>query len=224
MNNITESDIMYQDHLVCILKPEVKKGVIVWTHYTQPKNCESLKVIGLKTGDQLYREGIDFGRVVYHPYIFFRAPYFSREIDYSSIESEIYSSYGENQINIEPRIFIRVDPNKTFIFSSELRAINPSKIRLSKKLMTDYFEIINKNKVLCSSNKYSRPIYNLVTSEIHKFEEYKNKTFCDIDDISLNHSSRENNYNIFHDAPPNRNSEIIVSIPHLTSDYFVKIN
>lgn len=220
MNNITESDIMYQDHLVCILKPEVKKGVIVWTHYTQPKNCESLKVIGLKTGDQLYREGINFGRDVYHPYIFFRAPYFSREIDYSSVESEIFSSYGENQIDIEPRIFIRVDPNKTFIFSSELRVINPSKIRLSKKPMTDYFEIINRNKDLCSSNKYLKPIYNLVTSEIHKFEEYKkHKIICDIDDFCY----KESKYNIFHDAPPNRNSEILVSIPHLTSDYFIKI-
>ena len=218
MNNIIETDIIYQDELVCILKPEVKKGIIVWTHYTQPKNCESLRLIGLKTGERLHQEGIDFGRIIYHPYIFFRAPYFSKEIDYSSVESEIYSSYGDNQIDIEPRIFIRIDPNKTFIFSSELRVKNPSKIRLSKKIMTDYFEIINKNKILCSSNESLQPVYNLITSKIVRFEEYKKKK-------KLHFSCyRETKYNIFDDAPIERNSEILVSIPHLTPDYFVKIN
>jgi hypothetical protein len=31
---IEEGDIMYRDELVCILKPHVKKGIIVWTNYT----------------------------------------------------------------------------------------------------------------------------------------------------------------------------------------------
>ena len=46
---IEESDIMYQDDLVCILKPEVKKGIIVLTNYEQPPNTESLCILGLKT-------------------------------------------------------------------------------------------------------------------------------------------------------------------------------
>ena len=36
--NIKKNDIMYQDNLVCILKPDVKKGIIVWTHYTTRSN------------------------------------------------------------------------------------------------------------------------------------------------------------------------------------------
>ena len=35
---ISDSDIKYMDSLVCILHPEVKKGIIIFTHYTQPKN------------------------------------------------------------------------------------------------------------------------------------------------------------------------------------------
>jgi hypothetical protein len=44
---IEQSDIMYQDDLVCILRPEVKKGIIVWTHFTQPAEMGSLCELGL---------------------------------------------------------------------------------------------------------------------------------------------------------------------------------
>ena len=75
---ILEEDIMYQDDLVCILKPNVKKGILVWSRYKSPeikKNLfDSLKFTrnkpvpvgicstGLKTGKQLKEEGIEFGR------------------------------------------------------------------------------------------------------------------------------------------------------------------
>jgi len=124
---IIDDDIMYQDELVCILKPAVKKGIVVWTHFTQPAGMNTLCRLGLKTGKQLQSEGIDFGRSKIHPYIFFRAPYYSRDIDYTSVETEIFSSYGE--IGTEPRVFIRVDPHRTFVFSSEIRDIfTPLKI------------------------------------------------------------------------------------------------
>ena len=50
---------------------------------------------------------------IYHPYIFFYAPYYSRPIDYSTIDTEISSSYGEIDKNF--KIFIRVDPNQIFV-------------------------------------------------------------------------------------------------------------
>ena len=74
-NKILDEDILYQDDLVCILKPNVKKGILVWTNFTQPQNTDSLCKLGLKTGARLHREKVDFGRDIYHPYIFFRAPY-----------------------------------------------------------------------------------------------------------------------------------------------------
>lgn len=67
---IEENDIMYQDDLVCILRPDIKKGIIIWSRYIQPSDMDSLCILGLKTGEQLQSEGVNFNRNIYHPYIF----------------------------------------------------------------------------------------------------------------------------------------------------------
>ena len=210
---IEQSDIMYQDDLVCILRPEVKKGIIVWTHFTQPAEMSSLCELGLKTGKQLQREGIDFGRSKIHPYMFFRAPYYSRDIDYTSVESEIISSYGEGQLGIESRVFIRVDPDRTFVFSSEIRDVfkhsvwygkEETMINNSKKTLSKYLEIISNNMKIIENVKPDKKIwYNLFTSAAVLFPTAANPK------------------EPFDDEPIERNSEILVSIPHLTPDYFV---
>ena len=134
---------MYQDELVCILKPDDKKGIIIWTNYKQPPNMYSLCISGLKTGQQLSKEGVDFGRSVKHPYIFFRAPYYSRDIDYTSVETEITSSYGKEELDIKDRVYIRVDPDNTFVYSSEIRVLKPmyeiyDELENSRKTLTVY--------------------------------------------------------------------------------------
>ena len=48
--------------------------------------------------------------------------YFSRPINYTSLETEINSSYGK-QVDMSSRVYIRVDPERTFVFSSEIRNI-----------------------------------------------------------------------------------------------------
>lgn len=200
---------MYQDELVCILKPDDKKGIIIFTNYKQPPNMDSLCISGLKTGKQLSEEGVDFGRSVKHPYIFFRAPYkHSRDIDYTSVETEITSSYGEGQIGIEKRVYIRVDPDKTFVFSSEIRPrynFNEISLYNSKKTLTNYLEIIKNNIEIEKTvvpNK-EKIMYNLFTSKATLFP-VRARPQIPFD------------YN-----PINRNSEILVSIPHLTPDFFV---
>lgn len=209
---IEKCDIMYQDDLVCILKPEIKKGIIVWTHFTQPADMDSLCKLGLKTGKQLQSEGIYFGRSKIHPYIFFRAPYYSKDIDYTSIETEIISSYGENQIGTEPRVFIRVDPDRTFVFSSEIRTINPDDIQKSKKSMSKYLRIISENakiyETLFSLTKTRKqPAYNLFSSNIIPLSYH-----------GIHYAELKYPLNKY---PIERNSEILVSIPHLTPNYFV---
>ena len=199
---------MYQDELVCILKPDDKKGIIIWTNYKQPPNMYSLCISGLKTGKQLSKEGVEFGRSVKHPYIFFRAPYYSRDIDYTSVKTEITSSYGTGQIEIEQRVYIRVDPDKTFVFSSEIRPrynYNELYLYYSKKTLTNYLEIIKNNIEIenaCEPSKH-QIFYNLFTSKATLFP-VRARPQIPFD------------YN-----PINRNSEILVSIPHLTPDYFV---
>jgi hypothetical protein len=210
---IEPSDIMYQDDLVCILRPNVKKGIIVWTNFTQPAEMGSLCELGLKTGKHLQTEGIDFGRSKIHPYIFFRAPYYSRDIDYTSVETEINSSYGEGQIGIKPSVFIRVDPDNTFVFSSEIRDVYKhlgwygkaeTIINNSKKTLSKYLEIISNNREIIENVKPGKKIlYNLFTSESVLFP------------IAAHPKEP------FDDYPIQLNSEILVSIPHLTPEYFV---
>jgi len=210
---IEPSDIMYKDDLVCILRPDVKKGIIVFTNFKQPTGTDSLCNLGLKTGEQLQKDGIDFGRSKIHPYIFFRAPYYSRNIDYTSVETEINSSYGKGQIGIKSRAFIRVDPDNTFVFSSEIRNIfkhsvwygkENTMINNSKKTLSEYLEIINNNREMRENVKPDKKIwYNLFTSKAVLFP------------IAAHPEEP------FDDEQIQRNSEILVLIPHLTPNYFV---
>jgi hypothetical protein len=210
-NEIIDDDIMYMDSLVCILKPEVKKGIIVFSGYVQPQGMDSLYNLGLKSGKKLHEEGVDFGRTKIHPYIFFKAPYYSNVIDYTTVKTEIASSYGEEHSDTTKRVFIRVDPNRTFTFSSEIRVKYFDNQQLfldkSKKSLSDYLKIINNNKTTIKNVQCDQQIlYNLFSSEAKLFP----KTWT-LDPL------------FFDKHLINRNSEILVSIPHLTSNYFVKI-
>lgn len=208
---IEQSDIMYQDNLVCILKPDVKKGIIVWAPNRQPPKMDSLCNLGLKTGKQLESEGVNLGQSKIHPYIFFKAPYYSRDIDYTSVETEIISSYGEGEIGTEPKVFIRVDPDKTFVFSSEIRntfrykawiGMEEMMMDNSKKTLSKYLEII-KNNMKIKIQPGTKKLYNLFSSEAVLYP--------------IMHLHTEP----FDYIPIERNSEIRVSIPHLTKKYFV---
>lgn len=219
-NKINDDDIMYQDNLVCILKPDVQKGIIVWTDYFQPNGQDSLCNQGLKSGKQLHDEGVDFGRSIYHSYIFFRAPYYKNDIDYTSIETEINSSYGDNQFNRPNRAFIRVDPDKTYVFSSEIRANYSPQFRYnsqkynndmdyelykSKKTLTEYLNIIDDNsKIIKEADK--KYVYHLYSSKMLGFPIDGDTKYP------------------YNNNPINMHSEILVSIPHLTPDYFVLCN
>jgi hypothetical protein len=208
-NDIVPEDIIYQDENVCILKPHVKKGIIVFSNYES--NNFDISKVGLKSGLQLYKEGIDFGRVVQHPYIFFRAPYYSlKKIDYSSIETEIASLYGNDQIHIKNTAYIRVNPRNTFVYSSEIRVEYCNKLTSyidnSRKRLSSYLYIINQNKIMEDNIPLDRQIfYNLFSSEACYF-------------ILDAHPHKP-----YNDLPINRNSEILVTNPHLTPDYFVLI-
>lgn len=235
-SKIEQSDIMYQDDLVCILRPNVKKGIIVWTHYTQPSSMNSLCELGLKTGKQLKLEGVDFGRSKIHPYIFFRAPYYSRNIDYTTIKTEIISSYGREQIGTEPRAFIRVDPDKTFVFSSEIRATIPYPFfnDISGHLiMKEELSHTHSSLLMPWTDKRYEELYNkYYNSEINKSKKSLSEYLAIIKENELRPDLKI--YNLYtsrkvigspiypyNNNPIERASEILVSIPHLTPNYFV---
>jgi hypothetical protein len=211
---IEPEDIMFQDDLVCILKPEVKKGIIIWTRYQQPSGMDSLCTIGLKTAKQLHTENIQFGRdkSVQHSYIFFRAPHLSNQIDYTSIDSEINSSYGPEQTDRPKTVYIRVDPDKTFVFASDMRLSKyPKMIMNTKILLSDYLIIIAKNLIQSQSSKQQRlpnQLYSMLSYELSS------------ENVSINDEG-EAPYPLT-SIPINLSSEILVTMPHLTPNYFVK--
>lgn len=204
---ITNKDIKYQDNFVCILHPHINKGVLVWHSYTKRDDI-NLHVGGIKSGLLLSRENVNYGRITNYPYIFFRAP-----------EKE-YMDIG-NFSNNTNRIYIRVDPDKTFIFSSEIRSscsinfryLSPeynvrmwNELLKSKKTLREYFSIVNENDSIIDKNNDEVFVYNLYTSRkcvrntLYNFTKYP-----------------------FNDCDIKYYSEILVFVPHLTNDYFVKI-
>jgi len=102
--DVTQEDILYQDSDVCILKPDVKKGVLIFSNIANT----SIYNDGLKTGKQLKKEGIDFGRSMIHDYSFFRAPKMTGPIIRDFVQSEIASLYDPN-LNLSSKVWIRID-------------------------------------------------------------------------------------------------------------------
>ena len=210
--------VKFEDEFVRILEPDDPRGVLVYTKFQQPADAPSLRETGLKTGAQMRKEGIEFGRIVYHDKIFFRAPFYANEIDYTSPKTEIRSLYGE--IPTDDNIFIRVDPEHTYVYSSEIRAhYYPTRwtgesahtsvemeneVENSRKSMMEYFNVIADN---AKTPEKSGDTYHLYSSQ--KCHWY---------------GKSESPYPYIQCPTIHRSSEIYVKIPHLTSDYFVSID
>lgn len=175
------------------------------------------------------QEGIDYGRSTRHPYIFFRAPHYANEIDYSTPETEILSSYKISAGAFKSCIWIRVDPDRTLVYSSEIRNISKFRkwgnvnrdliIGRSNKTLTEYLAIIKENEIIKNEfvqTKRNNPTlrhelaYDVFTSKAHVF----------LNNVLGRPAELEARCD---NAPINTNSEILVSIPHLTPDYFVTL-
>ena len=210
--DVLQEDILYQDYDVCILKPDVKKGVLIFSSV----NEESILKYGLKTGRQLKKEGIDFNRSMIHNYSFFRAPKFLRPIVRDSTQSEKESFFDSNFSCL--KVWIRIDPKQTFVYSSEIRATfapnfafgTPEYLNMleqevlkSRKPMIEYFQILQENS-LVHSTPVQKLCYNLFSSRVQMFP------------YNVNTQYPWNDHNI------NINSEVLVRVNNLTPNFFVK--
>ena len=215
--DVTQEDILYQDSDVCILKPDVKKGVLIFSNIANT----SIYNDGLKTGKQLEKEGIDFGRSMIHDYSFFRAPKMTGPIIRDTVQSEIASLYDPN-LNLSSKVWIRIDPKRTFVYSSEIRAKFYPQFRFgtheylenleqevskSRKTMIEYFQILKQNALIldevnANPDCIQKPCYNLFSSRVQMFHVNQQYPW-DIENIDIN-------------------SEILVRINNLTPNFFVK--
>jgi hypothetical protein len=211
--DVLQEDILYQDYDVCILKPDVKKGILIYSSI----NEESILTDGLKTGKQLKKDGIDFNRLMVHNYSFFRAPKFLHPIIRDSTQSEI-ESFFDSDFSSQLKVWIRIDPKQTFVYSSEIRATfapnfafgTPEYLNMleqevlkSRKPMIEYFKILQENS-LVHANPMQKLCYNLFSSRVQMFP------------VTVDTKYPWNDYNI------NRNSEVLVRVNNLTPNFFVK--
>ena len=218
-DNILPEDVILETSNVCILKPEVKKGVLIFHSY--PAERFELIKSGLKSNNTLLKEGFKTLCKIPHKCIFFKAPYQKPSvIDYSSPIKEISSVYQLTEKELNPeffqhKIWIRVDPRRTNTFSSEIRDIftypkhyqKPGYLQNSKKTMLSYFDIIESNKQIIESNPDLMPIFNLFSSKVVMRQT-----------LPVKFKSPMNKYFI------NLNSEVLVETSHLPPKYFVNIN
>lgn len=202
--DITDEDIKYMDDNVCILFPDSQKGVIVWTCQETVNGIDILKD-GIKSGWLLNKECVDYGRITHYPYIFFRAP------------DKKYTDIGECTKRAN-RFYIRVDPDRTMVFSSELRAKYPplckygtleyiSKINenliKSRKTLTRFLDIIQENDERIDIDNGQIFVYDLITSR-KMIQPMRHDIEYPYDYMDVKISS-----------------EILVHFPHLTPDFLI---
>jgi hypothetical protein len=207
----TAGDVLFQDEDVCILKPDSLRGVECYHRSKRGGVCE-----GLMSGAEVIRQSPgSLDRSIQHEKIFFRAPFVADETrpygDLTYLTSDDYLA------------FIRVDPEKTFVYSSEIRVsyghLEPSdlaiKLRQSRKSLKKYMEIIKRNEERVRSapavDKYGSrviPVYNLFSSEFMYSIVYST------DGMSVKAPSTT--------YPIQRNSEILVHLPIIPKEWFTR--
>jgi hypothetical protein len=220
-----EDDRVYEDSRVSILNPASNRGVLVRTN-VRGVSKSKLKRDGLKSGKRLAEEGKG-GKRKQHPYVFFRAPYYSM-LDQSS---EPYScdaecsiaAYGDREVNGR-HTYIRVDPVRTMVYSSEIRALGEWNgsgsydaemvaVDRSEKPMSEYFRILkannearlpkpwNPDEMMIYSSRYS---WNMVTSKLRI-------------DINTKESPMHTLYDIA------RTSEVLVELECIPPEWLVDV-
>ena len=130
-----------------------------------------------------------------------------------SFENEVKSSFYYFVPDQDNTLFIRVDPARTNVFASEIRAsANPENIDMSKKTMVKYLDVIEKNQ-----KKWDGPWdRDKMTPLWHLYDGLmiltkKNLFF-----------TTDNFWQSFVEWPTNMHSEVIVTIPHIPPEFFVK--
>ena len=186
-SNIKVEDISLKLPNMTILKPHIKKGILIWTKFNE--KFPQIPKTGLKSHFRLVQEGLMKDNGPKHKCIFFKAPYNKPlRIDYTSLMNEIECLYKSKGVKLDDafyknKVFIRVDPRNTYTFSSEIRDVftypkfyhKPDEIYKSRKTMIDYLDIIQKNeKIIKSCPQGFLPVFNLYNLNAHCFHiDYK---------------------------------------------------
>ena len=184
-SNQSPSDIVFEDKDICILKPDSDRGIIIYHRF--PKELtDTIAMQGLR----LHAANASGARSVDHTYIFFRAPGAAcHECGSHATLNDINTNYPKKlqmpaSDQTDAYFCIRIDPTKTFVYSSECRVnyYGTEMWKNSRLSLQDYLNVIMENLPI-KSNKY------------HVFSYRKVNPSCKGD--------------MFTDCPPEFNAEIL---------------
>ena len=150
--NHTEKDVIFQDEDVCILHPRSERGIVVF-HNFPLEITHSVQENGLL----LHQAFLTGQRTVDHNAIFFRAPARNPELHKAcpTLADVLKNNYLSGQINLHDQCVgyfcIRIDPAKTFVYSSESRVVgihlhNPILWRRSRRPLREYWAQLERNQ------------------------------------------------------------------------------
>jgi hypothetical protein len=241
---IEEDDILYKNENICILKPYVKKGILVMAEFELKRTRKEEK-------SSCYEK---FMKTITNNTIYFKAPYYSNIIDYTSIEKEIESSYGKLENDGKSRFFIRVDPDKTNVnlylsalrnsmkkedYEKKLEILN----KRNKKKLSIYLKIIKDNKLIEDNVKHNEKIVwdsSTGIAKIYKKNFSMKELEEELEDLEEEKEEKEEEEgkeeenesdvviqfhgNVMPNVPPNIYSEILVLKDVLLPKMIVKCN
>jgi len=204
------SDILFQTNDVCILNPRSNRGILIQTWSRSKNICRE----GLLSYNELRKVHPELGltdrKTDHHDpkhddLIFFRGPYNS---DTTTFQSSYDGNSPEGMIkkysvpSKESAIaLIRIDPEKTFVYSSETRAKGTySDLQSSRIPMTEYLRRIDGHSKFGYSGN---PCSNIITYEKRRFPT-PNCTYPWIAGF-----------------PIERNSEVVVEVPRIPPEWLV---
>jgi hypothetical protein len=163
-SNITVDDILASNNNIAILKPNIKKGVLIHSALSHEKDINCIDGIKNKTSISI-----------------FVPPTIVNKPHYSSIETEFASffdnaTYTENNNYKIPDniIVLRVDPSRTYV---ESILAKPEDKPVSRKTLEEYLEIVSDNKKQVAAYYSSVASYKLPSDEFLSlsFEEKLNR-------------------------------------------------
>jgi len=217
------SDILFQNDDVCVLKPDSPRGILIFSRvrlnkskYKTDEEFEKARhnicSEGLYSHNELRTQKPELGltpRATHDDHdnlIFFRAPFTP---DITTFESA-YECSAPSDLNFENEthiitVLLRIDPERTFVYSSEIRAVKPESIKGSRKPMMEYLAQIAKNKQI-QRPKINPFNYKMVANLLTYEQSYR-----------LNSVKSVFPYKEY--FPINRNTEVVIKIPHIPGDW-----
>jgi hypothetical protein len=202
-----KSDVIYEDKDVCILQPNSSRGILLYHASTHTNICSE----GLLTYNEVRkrhpelkmrdRKATDINKN--NDVIKFRAP-FTNDL------TNFQTTYGSDPRQLmgtdkpEVIVIIRVDPDKTFVYSSEARSHGDDETLIKSRLPL-------------------RTYLKRITGKMQMKVDYPNEMCGNIltYETKVVHTDDICHYPWIKYLPIERNAEVIIDRPHIPTNWFV---